>query len=122
METNIALIGGKSVSVKFKMDGRTDTVQVRELNVDELPKFAALQDSECAMIELCADKPDGWAKTVTRDSHAELMKAIDEVNGSFFQDWADRMQKREERLMPGITARKLEALTRTMSQVVAPKK
>ena len=118
MSDESTLIGGKNVSVKFKMDGRTEDVLVRELNVDELPAFAALQDNESAMIELCASKPQGWAKTITRDSHTGLITAIDEVNGSFFHSWAERLQKREERLMPGITARKLEALSQSMTEKV----
>ncbi len=121
MDSNTTLVGGKNVSIQFKMDGRTDTVLVRELNVDELPKFAGLQDDECGMIELCADQPKGWAKTISRKSHSELIAAIDEVNGSFFQEWAERMQQREERLMPGIGARKLDALSQNMAKLAAAK-
>lgn len=121
MNDAIALVGGVDVSVKFKMDGRTESVRVRELSVDELPKFAAIQDDEVAMIELCTDKTAGWAKTVTRDSHVALIKAVEEVNGGFFQEWAERIQKREERLMPGITARKIEALTSAVAQAAGKK-
>jgi hypothetical protein len=112
---NETLIGGIQVEIAFRGASPTappETVFVRQVNVEEYPDYLRWQDDETAMVELFCGKPVGWAKTLTRKSHDEIVCNGERVNGDFFQQWVQRRQTRMERLSPGSIDRFMErALT-----------
>lgn len=102
------VMGGLNVIVTHSDKG-TDTVFVRQLAIEDYPKLLQAQDDECKMIELYCDRPIGWAKTLSPDSHEKLVEEGERLNSDFFLRWVQRRISRQERLLPGITQRMRDA-------------
>lgn len=101
-------MGGKDFPVT-KKDGTIETVFIRELGVNEFPRFAKVQNDEQEMIEFVCDKLKGFAQTLTLESHEALVEEIEKVNGDFFSRWLARRIGRQEKMMPGVREKLLSA-------------
>lgn len=75
---SVAAFGGEHLAVTYR-DGRTETVLVRELEIDPgLLKFGQLIDEVAALVEFVCAREAGWAATLSRLSLMEIYdKAID---------------------------------------------
>lgn len=87
-----ALRGGESATANF-LDGGSEQVFLRCLPVRLFQRFVAAIDDECAMIELVADKPSGWADTLTLESHEKLVERAFELNFPGAARWFARSVK-----------------------------
>lgn len=109
---NETLIGGIQVEIAFRGGSPTtaplETVFVRQVNVEEYPDYLRWQDDEPRLIELFCGKPSGWAKTLTRKSHDEIVENGERINNDLFQSWVKRRQTRMERLSPGAIEKMME--------------
>lgn len=106
--TTETLLGGKTVPVSFR-NGWTnqvaDQVFVRQIDVDECLKMLDVLDNECGQIELVCNRPAGWAKQLSFESHTALIMESDRINADFFAQWLQRRMARQERMQPGVTQR-----------------
>lgn len=119
MKDTDTLNGGRKMMAEFTGGKPAEEVFVRQLRVKELPRYAELQDDEGSMIEFVCDQPKGFADKLSPASHEALIIAVEEVNADFFQRWAARQAQREERLLPGIGQRKLDAIAGRLAAVTA---
>jgi hypothetical protein len=104
------LLGGKKVSAA-KKDGTAEDVFVRQIGIEDCPAYLELQDDELSIIEFVAQKPAGWAKTLTPSCQEQLLEESERINADFFSRWVDRQKKRADKLMPGIVEKKIAALS-----------
>lgn len=112
------LFGGAQVSLVFR-DGTHGTVLVKQLSIDEFPKLLGALDNELAQVELYCDRPMGWAKTLSPESHELVITEGDRLNTDFFSRWLHRQMARQERVRPGMTEKLLEQATeRLLSQAL----
>jgi hypothetical protein len=112
------LMGGRKFPA-LKRDNTTEDIFIRQIGIEDCQSYLELQDNELAMIEFVCSKPDGWAKSLAPQCQAELIAEIDRINADFFSRWVERQKSRQERLMPGITEKRLAALL--ASQTSQPK-
>lgn len=79
LPSDVFLIGGKAMVARHR-DGREEEVVIRLAKVRELPKLLTLLDDEPELLEHLCDKEEGWADSLTIDSHEELVEAALELN------------------------------------------
>jgi hypothetical protein len=103
------LLGGKKF-VAQKRDGTSEEIFIRQIGAEECPTYLELQDNELKMVEFVCTKPDGWAKSLAPECHEELIAEVDRINADFFSRWTQRQLRRQERLFPGITEKRMSAL------------
>lgn len=84
MDTPTILAGGRWLTVAFS-DGHTEEIKVRQLPIRLLASMAARQADEAALVELYCSREEGWADTLTHQSHAAIVTTGDEINHSPFQ-------------------------------------
>lgn len=87
-----ALRGGETAAAVF-LDGRTEQVFLHCLPVRKFQQFVAAIDDECALIELVADKPKGWADALTLECHEALVVRAFDLNFSGAARWFARSVK-----------------------------
>jgi hypothetical protein len=83
--------------------------------VDEFPKLMMALEDEPLMVEIYTGKPKGWFKSIQRESFVKIIEEGERVNGDFFFPWAARKIARQEKLMPGMTAKILASTLPTGS-------
>lgn len=106
------LMGGVEAAAQFR-NGRAEKVWVRQLPIEDYPKLLGLMEDEQKQIELYVMSqeegaawrpvPAGWAKTLTAQSHDELMEKAEELNRDFFGRWLRRRMGKMEAIRPGLT-------------------
>jgi len=101
------LLGGAIASVTMR-DGKTEEVTIRQLPVKLFPVLLAAQDDEGKLAELYCDKPPGWADALSIDSFEAVITEGERINSDFFSRWVQRRINRQEKMMPGVTARLTE--------------
>ena len=80
--------------------GATETVKLRQIKVREFrsAQSVAIGD-EAKLIEICADKPAGWADTLTPDGFNVVAIEARRINAAFFA-WSERVLADQMRQMP----------------------
>lgn len=96
----VTLLGGQDITVKLRT-GASEIVTVRQISVREFPSLLEAIDDEPKTIEILTGKQVDWVDLLTHESHAELLKLGEEVNGGDFFNWLRRRVKRQEQLVPG---------------------
>jgi hypothetical protein len=114
MDKNIILFGGEKCLAEH-LDGSSEEVSVRILSVKSFPALMESLEDECAMAEVFCDKPKGWGESLTLPSLEAIVVKGETLNDDFFSRWARRRLARQERLIPGITERRLASASRTGS-------
>jgi len=102
------LKGGADV-IATKLDGTTEAVFLRQIAAEDCDALLGMQENEMKIVEFYCKKPEGWAKTLTRDSYQLLVNEGDRINADFFFSWVERRIARQEKLLPGITNKMSEA-------------
>jgi hypothetical protein len=119
MDHLTTIIGGADVSVTYRQtepgSQSTETVHVRQLSVRDMQTYLGVYDDEAKSVELFCSKPDGWADSLTPDSHERVMEKGQELNLPFFESWYQRRLKRTETLMPGFR-KKMESAAASAAQ------
>lgn len=94
------LIGGVTVTARFRNDNTAEDVTVHALTIRNLRKFADLMAAtdEAGQIELFTGKPAAWVDRLTMDSAVEILEAGQKLNEDFFASWAARQKGLGERL------------------------
>lgn len=103
------LLGGRKYTAS-KRDGSAEDIFIRQIGIEDCPAYLELQDDELRMIEFVCGKESGWARTLAPQCQAEVITEIERINADFFSRWAERQKARQERLMPGITEKRLAAV------------
>lgn len=97
------LIGGKEINIGG------EKVFVRQLPIKDYHKLLACIDDEPKIAELVCDKPQGWGESLAIDQLENVITTSDELNADFFYRWVKRRLARNERIMPGLTDKMIEA-------------
>jgi len=100
MET---ILGKATVTVE-KLDGTTETVEVRQFHLDACQRYLELLDDELAQVEFLCGKQAGWAKTLKIESVENLLATGERLNWDFFERWLQRRLKRMAAITGGQTA------------------
>lgn len=80
--------------------GVTEPVKLRQIRVKEFRAAqSAMLGDEAKLVEICCDKPAGWAETLTPDSFNVLAIDARRINAAFFA-WCERTLADQLRLMP----------------------
>lgn len=91
------ILGGEEIRVTT-VDGKTETVKVRQLPLSAYPAYLACQDDECVQVALLCDREPGWADTLTIESVEAILAKGDEINADFFGRWLRRRAARLDRI------------------------
>jgi non-ribosomal peptide synthetase component F len=93
------LRGGTSLSVDHS-DGTTSEILVRQLPVRDFERWLGVMDDEPRVVELFAERPEGWGDTLTPASLELVVTEGERVNRDFFERWLQRRLARKEWLAP----------------------
>jgi len=97
------LRGGKTITVSGVSEGQpfTEDVFVREVTYEDVlegPYLDKLRTSYRGCLEWLMDKPDGWARTLDRDSWRRLRETEEAVNFEFALAEAKAAHERGQKL------------------------
>ena len=91
------ILGGEELTVKTR-DGESHRVWVYQLPVRRITRWAQLNyggmDAEPELVELYADKPQGWADTLTLESYDAVLAKGEELNRPTFAAATSRYDRR----------------------------
>ena len=90
-----------------KLDGSSQDVFVRLVPVREFPRLLGAMEDEVELAEIFCAQPKGWADSLAPESLEAVVIRGDKLNDDFFSRWAKRRIARQERIMPGITEKRL---------------
>jgi len=100
--------------------GGTETVKLRQVKVREFRQAQSVAvGDEARLIEICADKPAGWAETLTPESFHALALEARRINQAFFA-WCERVLADQIRLMPPELLEKAVAQNMSASKPTSP--
>lgn len=112
------ILGGEEIEIKYQ-DGSTQTIKVRELPIKKLDEFLQKIGDEDACIELYANQSSGWAATLSRESWEEVLDLGESLNLDFFMRRAKARIERQEKLMPGLKQKIIEAQEKAIHGAVS---
>jgi hypothetical protein len=112
------ILGGKEIEIKYQ-DGSTQTIKVRELPIKKLDEFLQKIGDEDACIELYANQSAGWAATLSRESWEAVLDLGESLNLDFFMRRAKARIERQEKLMPGLKQKIIEAQEKAIQGAVS---
>jgi hypothetical protein len=102
-ELKLAEMSGHITRHVQNRDGKSETVQIRQVGIDLVPDYLAVYGDEAASIDFFCDKPSGWHKTLTRASQVMVMDAGEDLNLDFLESRSARRVGRQKRINPGQT-------------------
>ena len=111
-ESFTVLLGGITVGVT-KKDGAALDVFVKQLAIKDYPKYLVAQDNESDMVALATDLTPENQAALTIEAHEKLVAKVEELNMDFFSRWVARHLARQERLIPGLSAKRMEAVAKS---------
>ncbi len=94
MTTFDTLIGGIKLTVTVA--GAPTEVVVKQLPVSLYPHYLATMADECRQVELLCGQPEGWAESLSPESHEQIITTGDELNADFFGRWVARREARQK--------------------------
>jgi len=114
---DIETLFGKSIQELTigTMDGKTESVSIKQLPVKVYPKLLEILDDEIAMASQYTGKPKEWIETLTPESHQKIIEEGERINWDFFIAWQKRRMERQEKIMPGFQQALLQKLTEQAS-------
>lgn len=95
------LLGGEEVSV-LTNKGKLETVKVLVLPMRSLLRFIELcvDGDGQALIELCIDKPEGYADRFTADAQDQLLEKARALNFTHAERYLERLNSDSRKLAP----------------------
>lgn len=109
------LRGGLEITLNYVGEGTSFTAFIRQLPLGEMADLLAAQGDEEKLARLYTkatgqqDWPANWFESLTPESQERIVVEGDRINADFFGRWFRRRLARQERLVPGSTARILGA-------------
>jgi len=103
------LRGGVTLELQ-RLAGETISVFVRQLPLGEMEALLKAQGNEVKLALLYTTMPggawpEGWFDALTTESQERIVEEGDRLNASPFSRWFKRRLDRQERMVPGSTAR-----------------
>lgn len=93
------VLGGRMVEVYRAGGGESEGVRVRALSIRKLEQLLSLAGKEAEKAELYADKPEGWADTLTVESVEAVLEAGDRLNFTVLQRLRERRARETRALL-----------------------
>ena len=115
----ITIAGGVELEVTH-LDGRKETVKVRQIPATKLERFMTRLTDESTSVAIYCDKEsaNGWVDSLTHESINEVCEKGLEINEPFLAAWCRRRAKWVEMMNVGVIA-DLQKKLATLNQVLA---
>jgi hypothetical protein len=120
-EAMVTIAGGVELEVTH-IDGKKETVKVRQIPATKLEEFMTHLADEATSLRIYCDKPSEWADTLTHDSINAICDKGHEINSPFLEAWCRRRARWTEMTNVGVIAelqKKMAALTEILHSVAS---
>jgi hypothetical protein len=120
-EALITIAGGVDMEVTH-LDGRKETVKVRQIPATKLERFMTRLADESTSVAIYCDKEssNGWVDSLSHESINAVCEKGLEINEPFLAAWCRRRAKWTEMMNVGVIAdlqKKLETLNTVLASV-----